>query len=89
MRRVLSLFLFAALLAVWIASNFKKRTARAVLVSIAIVQLAVTGSRIRQNPYRNSYLEAGRLLQTHAANGATVFASAEWVAWAAAVSRQW
>ena len=48
------------------------------LVSIAIVQLAVTGSRIRQNPYRNSYLEAARLLQTHAANGATVIASAEW-----------
>jgi 4-amino-4-deoxy-L-arabinose transferase-like glycosyltransferase len=72
--------LLAALLAVWLAGNFKRRAARAVLACLVIVQLAVTGYRIKQNPYRNSYLESARLVTAEHANGTTIMGSAEW-AW--------
>ena len=71
-----------AILAIWLHSNWSGGgVPRWVLVGIvgalAAVQLMVTGSRIKQDPYRNNYRTTTAFLKEHTGSKDLIFGSAE------------
>jgi len=73
----------AAITAVWLSSGWdaQGRASRwalaGILTAAFAVQLAVTGSRVAQDPYRRNYLAATQFLKQHAGAGDLIFGSAE------------
>jgi hypothetical protein len=69
---------FAVVMTTWWAARPQRRWLVAAYVAVVVlVHVAVTGGRMRVNPYRNRYLPALEFVRAQAESGKTVMASTE------------
>jgi 4-amino-4-deoxy-L-arabinose transferase-like glycosyltransferase len=73
---------FCALFSGWLVLNWRERTLprpllAAVVACLAVVQVGVSASRVRQNVYAKSYLPAVSFIKSSAGSNAVVMGSAE------------